>query len=381
VILKPHFLKTLLFLMLLAAPLLLAGIATPQQNKPITKEQLINALRQLRPGDSQIGIVNQVKSRGVDFQLTSIILAELRIAGARDSLIAAVQNGFRPQPSPVPTVTPRHLVGRSPPAPLAWKVIEGRKNPQDFYDYLQKYPESENADKARDRLKELSNIRVQAELELVWIPPGSFMMGSENGEPDEKPVHRVTISKGFYLGKYEVTQAQWRKLMGDEPSHFKGDDLPVEQVSWGRVVGFIAKLNAQNDGYTYMLPSEAQWEYAARAGTVGDYAGDLDAMAWYDHNSEHHTHPVGRKQPNAFGLFDMHGNVFEWCEDGYHETYVGAPTDGSAWLSGVEKHRVLRGGTWGNNASFCRSADRVKVDPLLHHDDGVGLRILVIVRQ
>jgi|ERR1041384_412240 formylglycine-generating enzyme required for sulfatase activity len=360
--------------MVMAVPLLLVGIATPQDDKPITQAYLFDALNKLHRSDPQAAIVKQVRISGVNFELTPALEAKLRAAGARTPLITAVRNGFRRQANSVPTATPTTDVMSS----LAWRWIDSSsKNPEDFYNFLKKYPDSQ---KARDRLKELSNIRVQGGLELVWIAPGTFIMGSENGEPDEKPAHRVTISKGFYLGKYEVTQAQWRKLMGDEPSHFKGDDLPVEQVSWARVVAFIAKLNAQNDGYTYMLPSEAQWEYAARAGTDGDYAGDLDAMAWYDHNSEHHTHPVGRKQPNAFGLFDMHGNVFEWCEDWYHETYAGAPTDGSAWLSGVEKHRVLRGGTWGNNASFCRSADRVKVDPLLHHDDGVGLRILAVVR-
>ena len=111
------------------------------------------------------------------------------------------------------------------------------------------------------------------------------MMGSTNGGSDEKPVHQVTISQAFYMGKYEVTQGQWQAVMGNNPSNFKGDNLPVETVSWDDAIAFIARLNAQNDGFTYRLPTEAEWEYACRAGTTGDYAGDLDAMAWYGNNS------------------------------------------------------------------------------------------------
>jgi formylglycine-generating enzyme required for sulfatase activity/tRNA A-37 threonylcarbamoyl transferase component Bud32 len=221
-------------------------------------------------------------------------------------------------------------------------------------------------------------------MELVLVPAGSFKMGSTNGQEIEKPVHDVTISQPFYMAKYEVTQAQWKAVMGSNPSSFKGDNLPVEQVSWDDANAFIARLNAQKDGYSYRLPTEAEWEYACRAGTAGDYAGDLDAMAWYGNNSGRarldaaeiyrtdsanyfkritenggQTHAVGSKLPNAFGLFDMHGNVWEWCQDWYHETYYGAPSDGSAWLSGGEqKYRVRRGGSWHGSASDARSAFR-----------------------
>ncbi|MFL6208344.1 MAG: SUMF1/EgtB/PvdO family nonheme iron enzyme [Pyrinomonadaceae bacterium] len=217
--------------------------------------------------------------------------------------------------------------------------------------------------------------------EFVWIPPGSFMMGSDNGRPDEKPVHRVTISEGFYMGKYEVTQAQWQAVMRNNPSHFKGDNLPVENVSWDDAIAFITQLNAQNDGHTYRLPTEAEWEYAARAGTTGNYGGELDAMAWYVNNSEGKTHPVGSKQPNAFGLYDMHGNVWEWVQDWYHESYAGAPTDGSAWLSGGEqKHRVLRGGSWIYVASNLRSSFRLRNSPDFRNLVN-GLRLVAVARQ
>jgi formylglycine-generating enzyme required for sulfatase activity len=243
-------------------------------------------------------------------------------------------------------------------------------------------------------------------IELVWILPGSFMMGSEKGHGDEKPVQRVTISQGFYMGRYEVTQAQWQAVMGTNPSNFKGDNLPVEEVSWNDAQEFIGRLNARNDGYTYRLPSEAEWEYAARAGTTGDYAGDIDTMAWYGNNSGRtrlaaaeifrsdpqnyyrritdnggQTHPVGSKRPNAFGLFDMHGNVWEWCEDWYHESYVGAPLDGGAWLSGGrQKERVLRGGSWYFPADFCRSSCRNRNPPDSHYDSN-GIRVVAVTRQ
>jgi formylglycine-generating enzyme required for sulfatase activity len=125
------------------------------------------------------------------------------------------------------------------------------------------------------------NFRSQQGIEMVYIPPGRFLMGSEKGGGSETPLHEVTISYSFYMGKYEVTQAQWQAVMGNNPSNFKGDNLPVEQVSWDDAIAFIARLNAQNDGYSYRLPTEAEWEYASRAGTSGEYAGDLDAMAWY----------------------------------------------------------------------------------------------------
>jgi formylglycine-generating enzyme required for sulfatase activity len=201
----------------------------------------------------------------------------------------------------------------------------------------------------------------QAGIEFVLVPAGSFMMGSTNGGTDEKPVHQVTISQAFYMGKYEVTQGQWQTVMGNNPSNFKdcGGNCPVEQVSWDDAQNFINRLNESNDGFRYRLPTEAEWEYACRAGTTGDYAGNLSEMAWYSENSGSKTYAVGGKQPNAWGLADMHGNVWEWCQDWYHETYYGAPTDGSAWLSGGEQeYRVLRGGSWGNYAEGLRSAVR-----------------------
>jgi formylglycine-generating enzyme required for sulfatase activity len=222
-------------------------------------------------------------------------------------------------------------------------------------------------------------VRNQMGMELVYVPAGSLMMGS-NKHDSEKPVHRVTIREGFYLGRYEVTQAQWQQVIGNNPSNFKGDDLPVEEVSWDDAQEFIRRINARGDGFTYRLPTEAEWEYACRAGTTGEYAGNLDAMAWYDRNSGSQTHPVGQKQPNSFGLYDMNGNVWEWCEDYYHASYVGAPTNDSAWSRGDSSDRVLRGGSWNGSDGNLRCAER-NGGPSNNGNYAYGFRVVAISRS
>ncbi|KAF5418083.1 MAG: Formylglycine-generating enzyme, required for sulfatase activity, contains SUMF1/FGE domain [Candidatus Methanocomedens sp.] len=202
-------------------------------------------------------------------------------------------------------------------------------------------------------------------MEFVLIPAGEFKMGSPSGEEgrydSEGPVHTVKIEKAYYLGKYEVTQEQWREVMGTNPSSFKGDDLPVESVYWNDAQEFVRKLNEMEDTDKYRLPSNAEWEYAARAGTTTRYSfgndeSDLGDYAWYSDNSVFKTHQVGQKQHNPWGLYDMHGNVWEWVQDRCHDDYDGAPTDGSAWESGSSALRVCRGGGWFSDAKVCRSA-------------------------
>ena len=181
-------------------------------------------------------------------------------------------------------------------------------------------------------------------MEFVLILPGSFTMGSDKGQQsDEKPAHKVTLTKPFYLGKFEVTQEQWEKVMGSNPSNFKGPKLPVEQVSWNDCQSFLAKLQEKSNGQKFALPTEAQWEYACRAGSTGDYCfGDGDAnlgeYAWYSSNAGNQTHPVGGKKPNAWGLYDMHGNVCEWCNDASGSYSSGAVSDPMGASSG---NRVL----------------------------------------
>jgi formylglycine-generating enzyme required for sulfatase activity len=215
--------------------------------------------------------------------------------------------------------------------------------------------------------------------EMVVIPAGSFQMGS-NEYTDEKPPHRVSI-KSFALGKYEVTQGQWKAVMGSNPSSFEecGDNCPVEQVSWDDIQQYIQKLNASS-GQQYRLPSEAEWEYAARAGSNGKWSfGNDDAQlgqyAWYGSNSGSKTHAAGGKLPNAFGLHDMHGNVWEWVQDYYHDSYSGAPSDGSAWVAGGDQgRRVFRGGGWLIDPAILRSAIRGRYTPDGRNND-IGFRL------
>jgi len=245
--------------------------------------------------------------------------------------------------------------------------------------------------------------------EMVDIPSGTFWMGSPEGigNDDEKPYHQVTVTD-FQMGKYPVTQAQWRTVamspkveidLSLNPSYHRGEDKPVEQITWYEAQEFCARLS-QLTGENYRLPSEAEWEYACRAGTseyteycFGDDPNQLDDYGWYGNNSGDRiidadriwkevnqdasqytqrlrlnncgTHPVGQKLPNAWGLYDLHGNVWEWCADDWHDDYEGAPTDAQIWTKDIKNYeeaemKVLRGGSWGNIARYCRSASRIR---------------------
>lgn len=215
-----------------------------------------------------------------------------------------------------------------------------------------------------------------ATMDFVLVPAGSFEMG-EKGE-----TYHVTLTKAFYMGKYEVTQRQYQAVIGNNPSQFKGDNNPVEQVSWNDAVAFCEKLNAGiPSGAKMALPTEAQWEYACRAGTKTEYySGDdeegLKSIAWYNGNSDKKTHPVGEKKPNAFGLYDMSGNVCEWCQDWYGHYPQIAVTD----PSGLEKgsYRVIRGGRWDCNPQYCRSAYRTLDDPS-STDFNFGFRVVMSI--
>ncbi len=245
-------------------------------------------------------------------------------------------------------------------------------------------------------------------LEMVYIPGGTFMMGSPEGEgcQEEKPQHEVTVSS-FFMGKYPVTQAQWRAIAKDasaasgaivgvardldpEPSRFKGNDRrPVECVSWYDAVEFCQRLSTKT-GRNYRLPSEAEWEYACRAGTttpfhfgetittnLANYDGNYTYGSGSKGKYRQKTTPVGQFSPNAFGLYDMHGNVFEWCADTWHDNYEGAPTDGSAWIAGGDRDRSpLRGGSWAAYPEVCRSA--FHYDGIREHDvlSAIGFRVV-----
>ena len=230
-------------------------------------------------------------------------------------------------------------------------------------------------------------------MKLRLIPAGEFMMGSPETESDRldtETQHRVSITKPFYLGVTEVTQEQYEKVMGTNPSnfYFLGPQNPVENVSWTDAVEFCRKLSAmpaeKTAGHLYRLPTEAEWEYACRAGTTTAYGfgDDLSPLerrsrvgdyGWFEDNSDSTTHPVGEKKPNAWGLYDMHGNVYEWCQDRYGDYPSGSATDPTGATSG--SYRVFRGGGWYDYAGYCRSASRDWGTPV-NRGSLLGFRVL-----
>ncbi len=221
-------------------------------------------------------------------------------------------------------------------------------------------------------------------VEFVLVPPGSFKMGGdknlEQAEDHENPCHLVTLSQAFYMGKHAVTQAQWTAMMDDNPSTFEGDIRPVERVSWHDAQAFVQKLNQKEETGRYRLPTEAEWEYAARAGTETAYAfggntGMLEQYAWYGKNAGGETRPVGSLYPNAWGLYDMHGNVHEWCQDWFDRKYYAqsASIDPSGPSSGLA--RALRGGDWGSADWYCRCASRSLSSPD-RRSNRVGFRLV-----
>jgi formylglycine-generating enzyme required for sulfatase activity len=232
--------------------------------------------------------------------------------------------------------------------------------------------------------------------EFVAITPGrgnfpaSFMMGS-SGDDDpasEKPAHKVSLSRPFRMAKHEVTQELYELIAGKEPSKWKGPRNSVEMVSWDEANEFCRKLTAELRKQKLIaadevvrLPSEAEWEYCCRAGTktrysFGDKADDLGDYGWFNGNAKGNDPPVGKKKVNPWGLYDMHGYVWEWCADAWHDNYEGAPTDGSAWDAKDAKERVIRGGAWTSPADLCRSAFRGR-EKQGHRSDGIGFRCVL----
>ena len=212
-------------------------------------------------------------------------------------------------------------------------------------------------------------------IELVQIPSGSFKMGSTNGRPNESPVHQVTFRKPFWMSKYPITQKQWQAMMSYNPSKFKDSGSPVENVTCNAADTFCERLNTKQREWIFRLPSEAEWEYACKAGSTGGRGSQpLKDLAWFKENSEGRTHPVGEKQPNAWGLYDMLGNVWQWCADLQHDDYTGAPSDGSVWTVGTyclvwgqrepmgsayfKPVNVYRGGGWNTESDDIQATTR-----------------------
>jgi formylglycine-generating enzyme required for sulfatase activity len=357
---------------------------TAAQTKPLTYPEIITALNTKVPNrffrnKAQLvnRIISDVKKRKVDRPLTRDHEELLRQAGATDLLIETIRANSPPLPTPTPTprVTPTPTPPRTP------------------------TPTPTPTPKPRE-------IRNSIAMEFALIPPGSFMMGSPDSEKDrsrsEGPLRRVTIDYDFYIGRHEVTIGQWRAVTGDLPDGMKinldakfkeNDNQPVVRVSWNDAKDFIAQLNARGDGFTYRLPTEAEWEYAARArsqtrfywgddldfsllckyANVKNYSGCLDGYQ--------RTAPVGSYLPNGFGLYDVSGNVWEWCEDVWQDNYNNLPTDGSANLTlGDARRRVQRGGSWADNQKNTRSASRGGDLPTDRNDED-GFRLIAVPRR
>ena len=322
------------------------------QNKPLTLWQINNSLNVSNDKKKESAITaKKVRQVGVTFPLTPDIESELRASGATDELIEAIRQNSPSVSKPTKT----------PPKPISTPVSTPVPTPKST-------PTVSG--------KELKN---SIGMEFVYIPSGSFEMGSNDGYyNEEKPVHRVTISNGFYMGKYEVMQKEYEKVIGTNPSYFKNcPRCPVEQVSWEDAQDFIKKLNAKNEG-TYRLPTEAEWEYAARGGTTtkwsfGNGESSLGVYAWYWENSGSKTHEVGMRQSNDFGLYDMHGNVWEWTQDWYGSYESGNITDPTGASSG--SNRVNRGGSWSDDAVHLRSANRSGNLPSYRYND-LGFRVV-----
>jgi formylglycine-generating enzyme required for sulfatase activity len=302
--------------------------------------------------------------------------ANLSEDGAFDRIVRALHHGLgqRGKPVPEPSVAVSPQSSSAPPASAR--------------------PHQVNVAPPHAVQPDTERITNDLGMTFVRIAAGEFWMGTSEEVIEalikrypnyggwlesEKPRHRVTISQPFYLGIHPVTQAQWEAVMGSNPSRFEGKpDHPVETVSWEEVQQFLRRLNERQDGNLYRLPSEAQWEYACRAGSTnaycfGDDEGLLGEYAWYSNNSGNSTHPVGQKKPNSWGLYDMHGNVWEWVQDGYGPYTTDAVTDPSGPDAGAV--RVFRGGGWLSAAQFARSAIRLWGHPGLRYGH-LGFRCL-----
>ena len=357
----------------------------PTQNAPLTYPEIVTALNTKLPNQSfknKTELINwliiQIKQRKVDKPLTKDREEDLRQAGATEALINAIRANSPPISTPTPTPKPTPTIKPTPTPKTTPTPTSTRKS------------------------KEIKN---SIGMEFVLVPSGSFMMGASENEKDgnqtERPQHRVSFDYDFYVGKYEVTIGEWKKIMGDLPEGMKtnldakfkeNDSQPVVRISWNDAKDFIARLNAKNDAYKYRLPSEAEWEYAARAGTqTRFYWGDdlkFTSLCQYANVKDYsdckdnyvRTAPVGKYAPNAFGLYDMTGNVWEWCEDIWNESYNNLPSDGSANLAiGDSNRRVQRGGSWADAPKFTRIAARGADAPTDRNDED-GFRIIAEFR-
>jgi formylglycine-generating enzyme len=280
---------------------------------------------------------------------------------------------------------------------VEWEKIKDTTHIEKLDDFIDDHEDHPLADLARQRMADLSNIvetskppkiitpptpsvimpkKYDFEPEMVFVKGGTFKMGGNNNER-EKPIHEVSLSD-FHIGKFPVIQAQWQAVMGNNPSHFKGDNLPVEQVSWEDIQIFLEKINAKTNK-KYCLPTEAEWEFAARGGIESqgfEYSGsnDLKEVGWFSENSGSKTHAVGQLKPNELGIYDMSGNVWEWCSDWYDENYYKNSPSSNPKGAASGSNRVFRGGGWVRNPGLCRSANR-SINAPANRRNSLGFRL------
>jgi len=246
-----------------------------------------------------------------------------------------------------------------------------------LFAFFQVYAAETSTDAERAQVRSVEGIITNSiGMRLRRIEPGSFIMGSEDGDTDEKPMHEVTITKPFYIGVYEVTQEQYARVMGADRSRFPDPNRPVESVSWEEAKAFCRKLS-ENENAEYRLPTEAEWEYACRAGTrtVFHWGDSFDTgYFWCGYNSAHKPHQVGKAKPNPWGLYDMSGNVWEWCEDWYAENAYSSSEANDPTGPATGTRRVVRGGSWWGTPEDCRSANRLSYAPDGRRDT-IGFRV------
>ncbi len=275
-------------------------------------------------------------------------------------------------PSPTPSVIP---------SPAATQTQKENITPiPETVQTLSLSPKSVQSQQANSPQKNITiDLGNKISLEMIYIPGGSFIMGTNEGEIDELPAHEVTLDD-FWIAKCETTQAQWQQIMGSNTSNNKGNDLPVERITWYEAMEFCGRLS-EKTGFKVSLPTEAQREYACRAGSTGRFFfgekdPELDEYAWFAWNSDGKTHAVGQKKPNPWGLYDVYGNVTELCLDWYHGNYYQAPVKGESWDVPKGVAKVVRGGWFGDQPWYCRSVDRYYQNPN-EKDNVVGFRIVM----
>jgi len=315
-----------LILMIILSIIFAAYNASGQDEKPLNLSEVEKALRSTKTAaaNKHALLVEGVKTRKITFWLTAENEKKLRAWGANNALLEVIRQNAPPL------------------APMLQKQLKNLTKPIE--------------------------VKNSIGMELVLIPPGEFLMGVQKEEIEDsnsgQPLHNVKIKQEFYIGKYEVTQAQWKVLMGKNPSEFPncGGDCPVENIQWNEAKAFIKKLNEKKDGYQYRLPSEAEWEYAARARTTTKHywGDDTEKKSWqfYAHHVELSPVKVGSYLPNAFGLYDMSGNVWEMCEDVWRQDFKNLTDDSSPNLLGDPDFRVGKGGSWGQSLNELRTAKR-----------------------